>query len=42
VVLGLAVVARMPKVRILVPAAVFWALGVVLKAATLSLARGTS
>jgi len=40
VVLGLAVVARMPKVRILVPAAVFWALGVVLKAATLSLARG--
>ena len=42
VVLGLAIVARMPKVRVLVPAAVFWALGVVLKAATLSLARGTS
>src|SRR5436309_201978 len=42
VVLGLAIVARVPKVRVLVPAAVFWALGVVLKAATLSLARGTS
>jgi Yip1 domain len=42
VILGLAVVARMPKARVLVPAAVFWALGVVLKAAIFSLARGAS